>query len=147
MFGRRAQPAEPESRHARDVLQTRSELSPWLVDDSVVAAMSAVDLHQIRGVLEQHRVQEPHWNEQRDARYLNDSRVQHLAAGGYVFENLSVYMTMMQLLSPALARTNALVLDVGCGTGFGTMVLAHLVAPRDGHVVAIDLFERQVEHA
>ena len=135
------------SRHALDVQQTRNELGGWPVAEEVVVAMSAVDLYMIRSVLERHRTAEPHWNDSRDARYLNDSRVAHLAAGGYVFENLSVYMTMTNLLSPVLRRPGAVVLDVGCGTGFLTMVLAHLVAPRGGKVVAIDLFERQVEHA
>ena len=34
----------------------------------------------------------------------------------------------------------------GCGTGFLTSVLATLARPRNGKVIAIDIFERQVEH-
>lgn len=147
MFGRTTDSCA-DTPHRYDVLRTRDELFPWDVDDAVVKSMATVDLNKIRSVLENHRTAEPKWDDQRDARFLNDSRVAHLAAGGYVFENLSVYMTMTNLLSPALLlRREPVVLDVGCGTGFLTMVLADLVKPRGGRVIAIDLFERQVEHA
>lgn len=134
----------------QDVHATRDELAPWAVDNDIVEAMASVDLLQIMATLEQHRQPEPGWTPTYN-RFLNDSRVQHLEAGGYVFENLSVYMTMAQLLAPALRPSGTgeplRVLDVGCGTGFLTMVLAHLVGPRGGRVTAIDIFERQVEHA
>uniref|UniRef100_A0A7S4FTI8 protein-L-isoaspartate(D-aspartate) O-methyltransferase n=1 Tax=Eutreptiella gymnastica TaxID=73025 RepID=A0A7S4FTI8_9EUGL len=110
--------------------------------------MSAVDLYKIQATLAKHRQVEPAWKTSY-AKFLDDSRVAHLEAGGYVFENLSVYMTLIQLLAPAVRSTTEppRVLDVGCGTGFLTMVMAHLVAPNAGHVTAIDVFERQVQHA
>lgn len=136
------------TRHGKEVLATREELQPWAVDDRVVEAMASVDLDVILATLEKHRTPEPGWQPSY-GRYLNDSRVAHLEAGGFVFENISVYMNMVQLLAPALSGMGAeppRVLDVGCGTGYLTMVLAHLVVPAGGRVTAIDIFERQVEH-
>merc|ERR1712187_800811 len=58
-------------------------------------------------------------------------------------------MVLTQLLSQPLLKADPPlhVLDVGCGTGFLTAVLATLVQIRGGTVHAIDVFERQVEHA
>merc|ERR1712187_767400 len=58
-------------------------------------------------------------------------------------------MVLTQLLSQPLLKAHPPlhVLDVGCGTGFLTAVLATLLEPRGGTVHAVDVFERQVEHA
>lgn len=138
----------PETAHAQKVLATRAELlrDNWPVDDDVVHAMAGVDLNAIFQCLERNRAKEPAWKPAY-AKYLDDSRVAHLEQGGYVFENLSVYMVLLQLLSPALHHPGARVLDVGCGTGFLTAALATMIAERSGHVEAIDIFQRQVEHA
>mmetsp|Transcript_64587 Transcript_64587/g.114878 ORF Transcript_64587/g.114878 Transcript_64587/m.114878 type:complete len:248 (-) Transcript_64587:42-785(-) len=136
-------------RHADKVRATRKELEQggWPVADAIVEAMASVDMDAIEACLEKHREAEPAWKPSHSS-YLNDSRVAHLEQGGYVFENLSVYMVLAQLLSPALLSPSAPlnVLDVGCGTGFLTAVLATIVQG-SGHVHAIDIFERQVEHA
>ncbi|CAJ1345787.1 unnamed protein product [Effrenium voratum] len=144
------QPAPiPASSHVEKVRLARLELERkgFQVDEDVVNAMSQVDMDAIVVCLEKNRSKEPAWKPSYK-RFLNDSRVMHLAQGGYVFENLSVYMVLTQLLAPALREAaKPRVLDVGCGTGFLTAVLASLVAERSGHVKAIDIFERQVEHA
>merc|ERR1719161_204755 len=109
--------------------------------------MMSVDLPRYRQVLDSRRVKEPRWDASKHGNHLVDSRVRHLAEGGYVFENLSVYAVLTQLLYPAIACVGQpRILDVGCGTGFLTSVMGHLAAPRDGSVVAIDIFARQVEH-
>mmetsp|Transcript_43793 Transcript_43793/g.136309 ORF Transcript_43793/g.136309 Transcript_43793/m.136309 type:complete len:257 (-) Transcript_43793:319-1089(-) len=136
--------------HAAKVRAVRRELQDggWPVDDAVADAMAAVDLDAIQVCLAKNREAEPAWKPAY-SRFLDDSRVAHLEQGGFVFENLSVYMVLAQLLAPALLNSPAppSVLDVGCGTGFLTAVMATIVRAREGHVHAIDVFQRQVEHA
>jgi len=138
--------------HAQEVRKKVAALTDkysWETDPEVEQALAQTDLPTYRRILERHRSAEPCWDESVHGAFSGDRRVQSLAVGGFVFENLSVYMVLVQLLHPALSRNGRppRVLDVGCGTGFLTAVLARLVAPRGGSVVAIDLFARQVEHA
>ena len=49
--------------------------------------------------------------------------------------------------SPPPSQAVLIVNQPKCGTGFLTAVLARMVAPQQGRITAIDLFERQVEHA
>lgn len=137
-------------QHMNDITQTMKVLErdhAWPVDQEVVDAMTSVDLPRYREVLDSRRVREPRWDANKHGDHLIDRRVQHLAEGGYVFENLSVYAVLAQLLYPAVAEAKEpRILDVGCGTGFLTSVMGHLAAPRGGSVVAIDIFDRQVEH-
>jgi len=142
-----------DTAHAQEVRKKADALAEkygWHTDPEVEEALARTDLPTYRRILERHRSAEPRWDESVHGAFSGDRRVQSLAVGGFVFENLSVYMVLVQLLHPALAGRAGRpprVLDVGCGTGFLTAVLARLVAPRGGTVVAIDLFARQVEHA
>jgi len=139
--------------HAQEVrkkVAALSETYDWQTDPEVEDALARTDLPTYRRILECHRSTEPHWDESVHGAFSGDRRVQRLAVGGFVFSNLSNYMVLVQLLHPALVRKGCQpprVLDVGCGTGFLTAVLARLVTPRGGSVVAIDIFARQVEHA
>lgn len=140
----------PDTAHAQEVRKKVSALTEkygWQTDPEVEEALARTDLPTYRRILDRHRSAEPCWDEAVHGAFSGDRRVQSLAVGGFVFENLSVYMVLVQLLHPALTKQKPRVLDVGCGTGFLTAVLARLVAPRGGSVVAIDLFARQVEHA
>lgn len=141
--------------HAQEVrkkVMSLSEKYGWRTDPEVEDALARTDLPSYRRILKKHRTAEPCWDEDVHGAFSGDSRVQRLAAGGFVFEDLCVYTVLVQLLHPALRSEGCherapRVLDVGCGTGFLTAVLARLVAPRGGTVVAIDMFARQIEHA
>merc|ERR1719188_797506 len=145
----------PSTAHAQEVRKkvvSLAEKYGWRTDPEVEEALARTDLPTYRRILKKHRIAEPSWDEEVHGAFSGDSRVQRLAAGGFVFEDLCVYTVLVQLLHPALAKEvptkrSPRVLDVGCGTGFLTAVLARLVAPRGGSVIAIDLFTRQVEHA
>mmetsp|Transcript_36065 Transcript_36065/g.90687 ORF Transcript_36065/g.90687 Transcript_36065/m.90687 type:complete len:511 (+) Transcript_36065:126-1658(+) len=143
----------PGTAHAQEVRKkvlSLAEKYGWRTDPEVEDALARTDLPSYRRILKKHRTAEPKWDEAVHGAFSNDSRVQRLAAGGFVFEDLCVYTVLVQLIYPALVREGTRpprVLDVGCGTGFLTAVLARLVGPRGGSVIAIDMFARQVEHA
>jgi ubiquinone/menaquinone biosynthesis C-methylase UbiE len=67
-----------------------------------------------------------------------------LAAYSRIDRSLAPYGEV--LLQAADARPGEQVIDIGCGTGRTTAVLAHAVAPA-GHVLAIDISEPLVEEA
>jgi len=139
-------------RHAEEVhdrIVQLQEQHDWPTHPEVENALVSVDLHEYRRILREHQVAEPGWDEATHGAFTGDKRVRNLAAGGFVTEGLSVYTVLVQLLYPAIVSSgpSPRILDVGCGTGFLTSVLARLVAPRGGTVLAIDLFSRQVEHA
>eukprot|EP00928_Gymnodinium_smaydae_P079378 TRINITY_DN63321_c0_g1_i1.p1 TRINITY_DN63321_c0_g1~~TRINITY_DN63321_c0_g1_i1.p1 ORF type:complete len:313 (+),score=48.02 TRINITY_DN63321_c0_g1_i1:65-940(+) len=141
-----------EPQHADEVrarIASLYEQHEWRTDPEVENALVSSDLREYRRILREHQVAEPRWDEALHGAFRGDKRVRNLAAGGFVTEGLSVYTVLTQLLYPAIvaAGPRPRVLDVGCGTGFLTAVLARLVAPRGGSVIAIDLFARQVEHA
>merc|ERR1719282_988389 len=140
-----------ETQHAQevhDIVELLAEKYDWNVDPEVEKALASTDLPSYREILKRRHDPEPQWDEAAYGAFRDDKRVRHLAIGGCVFEKLSVYVVLVQLLYPAIARGHApRVLDVGCGTGFLTSVLARLVAPRGGKVVAIDMFSRQIGNA
>lgn len=147
-------PWTPDTPHALEVRAAVAELAAshhWAVDPAVEEALCRTDLPAYRRILDNDRVAEPCWDPVLHGKFSDDSRVRHLAAGGYVFENLSVYAVLTQLLYPAIAGAARAglaprVLDIGCGTGFLTTVLARLAAPAGGSVTAVDIFARQVDH-
>lgn len=146
-----AEASGSDSRHAKEVRGRIAQLleqHDWRTDGEVEAAMVSVDLREYRRIMRENQIAEPLWDESVHGAFRGDKRVRNLQAGGFVTEGLSLYSVLAQLLYPAIASVIApRVLDVGCGSGFLTSVLARLVAPRGGTVLGIDLFERQVEHA
>lgn len=143
---------EEEASHADEVhkiVELLYSKHGWVTDPEVEAALAATDLPSYRQILKRYRAAEPGWDQATYGAWIHDKRVRSLAAGGCVFSKLSLYTVLAQLLYPAISKVGPCprVLDVGCGTGFLTAVLARLVAPRGGHVMAIDMFGRQVEHA
>mmetsp|Transcript_101806 Transcript_101806/g.218009 ORF Transcript_101806/g.218009 Transcript_101806/m.218009 type:complete len:349 (+) Transcript_101806:103-1149(+) len=137
--------------HAKEVhrkVAILREKFGWHTDPEVENALAETDMNQYRGILKRPHGVEPNWDQDVHGAFMGDKRVQNLAAGGFVFENVSVYAVLVQLLYPSIVEgVQPRVLDIGCGTGFLTTVLARLVRPRGGSVVAIDMFARQVEHA
>lgn len=140
--------ATAHAREVRDIVALLAEKHAWKVSPEVEECIANTELPAYREILRSCQKPEPRWDESVHGAYRDDKRVRHLATGGCVFEKLSVYVVLAQLLYPAIVRGHApRVLDVGCGTGFLTSVLARLVAPRGGSVVAIDLFSRQIQNA
>ncbi|CAK0851638.1 unnamed protein product [Prorocentrum cordatum] len=90
--------ATAHSREVREIVALLAEKHDWNVSPEVEECIANTDLPAYREILKRGHQPEPGWDEKVHGAFLDDKRVRHLATGGCVFEKLSVYVVLVQLL-------------------------------------------------